>query len=144
MAVAMAARFDLKTRVRNNRCVLPRRHLLAALLLIAAAVFPQWLCLGAHVLRHHEHGEDHGADLAQALVHGHSHEEGVPDHEHRLLAAPSLRPDPQQELQAPAIASLEAPAVELLALSDPQRGSAATGSSGSSPPRLHLLCTLLI
>jgi hypothetical protein len=132
-------------RVRNNARVPLRRPLAAALLLIAVAAMPLWLWLGAHVLAHHEHaGEQPAAGLAKALVHGHGHEDGIPDHEHSLLSAPPLRPDPPRKLQIPAIASLEAPGLERLTLSDPQPGSRRTALSGSSPPILHLHCTLLI
>lgn len=137
-------RFDLTAQVRNNPRVLLRRLLAAALLLVATAAMPLWLGLGAHVLGHHEHDAGHAAGLARALVHGHEHEEGVPDHEHRLLPTPSLRPDPPQELHTPTAASLEAPGVERLALSGLHRGSSRTALSGASPPELHLLCTLLI
>ena len=127
--------------VRKNPRVLLRRPLAAVVLLIAIAM-PLWL--GAHVLAHREHVGEPTAGLAKALVHGHEHEKGVPDHEHRLLPAPSLRPDPPRELQAPAIASLEAPGLEPLSFSGPQSGSGRTGLSGPSPPILHLHCTLLI
>jgi hypothetical protein len=131
--------------VRNNPRVPLRRPLAAALLLIAAAAMPLGLWVGAHVLEHHEHAGEHAAGLAIALVHGHEHEDGIPDHEHRLLSAPPLRPEPPRELQIPAAASLAAaPDLEALALSGPQLESRRTALSGSSPPRLHLLCTLLI
>ncbi|MFP5286186.1 MAG: hypothetical protein ACLGI9_10655 [Thermoanaerobaculia bacterium] len=130
--------------MRNNPRVLLRRPLAAALLLATVAAMPLWLWLGAHALEHHGHAGEHAAGLAMALVHGHEHEDGVPDHEHRLLPAPSLRPDPPRELQTAALASLEMPGAERLTLSGLLPGSSRTALSGPSPPRLHLLCTLLI
>ena len=107
---------------------------------------PLWMWLGAQVLAHHDHhAEERAAGLGKALVHGHEHEDGVPDHEHRLLPAPPFRPDPPREIQVPAVASLAAvPDLEAFALSGPQPEPSRTAFSGSSPPRLHLLCTLLI
>ena len=81
---------------------------------------------------------------AMALVHGHEHGEGVPDHEHHLLPSPPFRPDPPRDLQAPAIASLATPEAGHLRSPAPGLWRDRTGLSGSSPPRLHLLCTLLI
>jgi len=126
-----------------------RRSAAAALFLVAlwaaTTAMPLWLWVGAHVLEHHEHAEEHAAGLAEALVHGHEHEDGVPDHEHRLLPSPSVRPDPPREVQVPAVVFLAAaPDAERLAPSSLRSGSSRTELTGSSPPRLHLLCTLLI
>ena len=134
----------------DNPGVVPRRRLAAALLFLALAAMPRLLWLGAHALEHHEHaGEAHGhgaewTGLAEALVHGHEHEEGVPDHEHRLLPSPTLRPDPPQDLDAPATAFLESTDAGRLARSGEAPWQPDTRLSGSGPPRLHLLCTLLI
>ncbi|HBL31610.1 MAG TPA: hypothetical protein DD490_32715, partial [Acidobacteria bacterium] len=68
----------------------------------------------------------------------------VPDHEHGLQLSPAFRPDPPQDHQAPAIASLETPKAEDFPLSRGRLGRDRIGLSSSSPPRLHLLCTLLI
>ncbi len=133
----------------NPRVVL-RKRLVAALLLLALAAIPQLLGLGAHVFVHHEHAEEaagHGSEwsgLAESLVHGHRHAEGVPDHEHRLLPSPAFRPDPSQDLDAPAAASLESPAAGRLPLAGTASGQSGARPSGSGPPRLHLLCALLI
>lgn len=120
-----------------------RGRLTAVLLLVALAAAPQWLWLGAHVLEHHEHAAEHTAGLAEALIHGHGHEEGVPDHAHRLVPSPTFRPDPPQDLVT-ATASLESPQAGQPALSGAASWQSGTCLSGSSPPRLHLLCTLLI
>lgn len=104
---------------------------------------PHLLWLGAHALEHHEHGDEEWPEHARVLVHGHEHPEGVPDHEHDLVPSPPLRQDPPRELQAPDVASLEAPAPARLQLAG-DRPWRRVGLSGSSPPRLHLLCTLLI
>ena len=142
-------RLTQRMRMRHNPSVPTRKRLAAALLLLAAAMMPQWLGLGAHALGHLEHADDaagHHAEwseLAEALVHGHEHGEGVPDHEHHLLPSPTLRPDPPRDLQAPGIAALEAPkAGQLLPSAHPWRDEIRPPSA--SPPRLYLLCTLLI
>jgi hypothetical protein len=126
-----------------------RKPLAAALLLLAVAAMPLWLWLGAHALEHGhaETAAGHGtewAGLAKALVHGHHHPEESPDHEHHLLPSPPLRPDPPQDLQAPSMAFQPAPdpGHVLLSSANPWRGEIRL--SGSSPPRLHLLCVLLI
>jgi hypothetical protein len=107
-------------------------------------VLPHLLWLAPHVLEPHEHAEEHWFEHAQALIHGHEHGEDVPDHEHHILPSPVYRPDPPQDLQAPAIASLKAPEAENVPLSSARWWRDRTGSSSLSPPRLHLLCTLLI
>lgn len=127
-----------------------RKSLATALLLLVAAAIPQLLWVGAHALGHHEHGEEaagHGvewANLAKALVHGHEHGERIPDHEHYLRPSLPLRSDPPQDLQAPAMSSLAAPEPGHVPLSSARGWRGETRLSGSSPPRLHLLCTLLI
>jgi hypothetical protein len=140
--------------MRNNQTVPLRKQIAVALLLLAGAAIPQMLWLGAHASEHHEHdghAEEAGhdaewAELAKSLVHGHEHGEDVPDHEHHLLPSPVYRPDPPQDLQAPAptIASLEAPAPRHLLFSGVRRWQDRIELSSTSPPRLHLLCTLLI
>jgi hypothetical protein len=130
--------------------VVLRKRLAAVLVLLTLAAMPQWLGLGAHALAHHEHDGEaagHGPEwsgLAESLVHGHQHAEGVPEHEHRLLPSPTFRPDPPQDPDTPVLASLEPAAADPL----PPAGSASEPPgaclSGSGPPRLHLLCTLLI
>jgi hypothetical protein len=137
--------------MRHNPRVPFRKQLAAALLLLAVAAIPQLLWLGAHVSEHHEHSEDaagHDAEwsaLARSLVHGHEHAGDVPDHEHHVLPSPAFRLDPPQDLQAPAIASLATtPQAEHLPLSSARRWKDRSGPSSPGPPRLHLLCTLLI
>ncbi len=128
--------------MRNNRAVPLRRPLATALLLLAVAAMPQLLAVGLHALEHHEHGEE-AVNYAKAMVHGHEHGEETPDHEHYLRPSPPLRPDVQPVLQAPAaVISPMAPEPVLLPNSDSWRGEARL--AGASPPRLHLLCTLLI
>lgn len=145
--------FDLPPPMRNNRAVPHRKQIAVVLLLLAAAAIPQLLWLGAHASGHHEHdgpaeeaaGHDaEWAALAESLVHGHEHGEDVPDHEHHLVPSPVFRPDPPQDLQTPATASLKAPEVEDVPLASARLWRDRTESSSSSPPRLHLLCTLLI
>lgn len=134
----------------GNTCRVPfRKGLAAALLLLAAAALPQLLWMGAHGLAHphHEHAEEaeHSA-LAKILVHGHEHEEGVPDHEHHLLTSPLLRLDTPQDLQAPdfaTLAFLKAPEAEHLLSSSPHPRWGPVRLSGSSPPP-DLLCILRI
>ncbi len=147
----LAAAVDLAGRVRNNPAVPLRRLLAAALLLVVTVVtaaMPQWLGLGAHVLEHSEESAaDHVAGLAQALIHGHEHGEGVPEHEHRLLSAPSMQSIPPRDLQALTAVFLASLSVESLVppgLRPSWQGADSTGFPGSGPPRLQLLCTLLI
>lgn len=131
--------------MRNNPGVPLRKKLFAALLLLAAAVLPQLLWMGAHVATHHGHAE--GAEqpaLAKALVHGHEHEEGVPDHEHHLLPSPPLRRDTPHDLQVPVLASLKVSDAEHPLLSSLPPGWSRIRLSGAAGPGLHLLCVLLI
>ncbi|HKI04927.1 MAG TPA: hypothetical protein VKK31_23310 [Thermoanaerobaculia bacterium] len=137
----------------HNPAVPLRKPLAAALLLLAAAVMPQLLWLGSHALLHHEHASDaaghraHDAkrsELAQVLTHGHGHSEQVPEHEHHVRPSPPLRADAPREIQAPGVASLEAPNSGYLLPSSTRPWQGETRLSGSSPPRLQLLCTLLI
>lgn len=121
-----------------------RRRLSAALLLLAAAALPHLLWLAPHVLEPHEHAREEWTGHSQVLAHGHEHPEGVPDHEHNLVPSPPLRPEPPRDLPAPGIASLESPGEGLLLLSKARPWPGRIGLSGSGPPRLHLLCTLLI
>lgn len=126
-----------------------RKQLTAVLLVFAFSAAPELLWLGAHALSHHEHaGEEagHHADLpehAAALVHGHQHAEGEPEHEHNLVPPPPLRQGPPRDVQTPAIASLGDPyAAPLPAGTPPLAGRIQL--SGASPPLLHLHCALLI
>ena len=135
----------------QNRPVTVRRPRAASLVLCAVLALPPLLGLAAHELAHHRHGGEAApggaarSGLAGVLVHGHGHAPEVPDHDHRLQPAPPLRPLAPPDLLAPV------PAVRA-----PERGPALPPSdgrpwawgrlepSGSSPPRLHLLCALLI
>ena len=134
----------------HNPGVPLRKPLATALLLLAAAAMPQLLWVGAHAFGHHEHGEEaagHGAvwsGHAKALVHGHEHGEGDPDHEHYLRPSPPLRPDAPENLQTPAMVSLATPEPEHVPLPSAQGWRGEIRFSGSGPPGLHLLCTLLI
>jgi hypothetical protein len=143
VAIGRGVWFDLTTLVRNNARVM-RRLLSASLLLVVAAALPQWLWLGAHVFAHHDHAAGDTVALAKALVHGHEHEEGVPDHEHHLVPSPSLRQDTPRDLQAPVLAFLESPETGNLPFSIAVPPRDRIRLPGSGPPQLHLLCTLLI
>ena len=132
----------------NNPRVQLRRPFAALLLMTVAGMPLFWL--GAHALQHHEHAEDAAesgtewSELAKILVHGHEHAEGVPDHEHDLLPSPTSRPDAPRDLPALDSASLEAPDTVDLQPAGTHPARERIGYPGSSPPRLHLLCTLLI
>lgn len=128
----------------HNPAVPRRRQLLAFLLLVAVSSAPELLWLGAHALDGHGHPGE-GAGLAEALVHGHDHPEGTPPHEHDLAPAPRLRQDPPRQLQSAASAPLTLdPATHRAAAAAALRGYAALAPSGCGPPRLQLLCSLLI
>ncbi len=131
----------------KNTAVLFRRLLSVALLLVFSAAMPQWLGLGAHLLEHRdESAADHVAGLAQALSHGHQHEEGVPGHDHRLVSAPSTQPEPPRAIHT-SLALLVSPGLQGLEPSAPlllREGFDTGVQPGSGPPRLQLLCTLLI
>lgn len=126
------------------------KRLAAALLFLTLAAVPPVLGLGAHVLAHHEHGDAHGhgpelSGLAASLVHGHQHAEGFPEHEHRLLLSPAFRPDPPRDLIAPVAVLPASPDAGVL----PSFAGATAWQPGirlfdPGPPRLHLLCALLI
>lgn len=111
------------------------------------AALPAALGVGAHVFEHHGHGRqpEDWAGLAEVLVHGHDHEEGVPPHEHHVVPLPPVRPDAPPDLQVPAFAALEAaPEPAPVLVSDAPPWHQGRRLSGPSPPRLHLLCALLI
>jgi hypothetical protein len=129
----------------------PYRPLAALLLLLATAAVPQLLELGAHLLAHHDHPSaepptaTERSNLAQALVHGHRHGAGIPEHDHQLLPAPPSRLEASQALPAlhpPAALAAAEPWHPLLPASRPRL--CPLGLSGSGPPRLHLLGALLI
>jgi hypothetical protein len=124
----------------------PRLPILA-LVLLAAGLMPELLWLSAHAARHHDH-DDRGvsaAEAAQSLLHGHGHPEGEPEHEHDLLPSPPARPDPQP---APRVVGTQIGRGEGLhgsPLAVHFQGRRPAEPPGSSPPpRLQLLCTLLI
>lgn len=120
-----------------------RKTLVAALLLLATAMAPEVVWAGAHWLDHHGHGHeaDSARGLAEVLVHGHEHPEGTPDHEHTLLPAPAIRQDDLKSAPVSGVTPLESPAY---AVSGTAFGWQPPRLAGPSPPRLHLLCTLLI
>jgi len=127
-----------------------RKRFVVPLLLLAALAVPQLLWLGGHAVAHSENAEnaEHAewTEVAKVLVHGHEHEEGVPEHEHHLLPSPLLRPDAPRDFQAPAAAAASLGVMDAghLLLSGTRLWEERTRLSGASPPRLHLLCTLLI
>ncbi|MES1241229.1 MAG: hypothetical protein ABUT39_06375 [Acidobacteriota bacterium] len=120
-----------------------RKTFAAALLLLATVMAPQVVWAGAHWLDHHEHGHEGDSDrvLAEVLVHGHEHPEGTPEHEHSVVPSPSIRQDAPASAPASEAALLESPACEI---SGTPSGWQPPRLAGPSPPRLHLLCTLLI
>lgn len=127
------------------------KRLAAALLFLTLAAMPPVLGLGAHVVAHHEHDGDadgHGPELsglAASLVHGHQHAEGFPEHEHRLLLSPTFRPDPPRDLAAPVAVLPASPDAGVLpAFAGALPWQSGVQLYGPGPPRLHLLCTLLI
>lgn len=137
------------------RPVRRNRQLATALLLMAASIAPELLWAGAHAVEHHHEAEAAGHDAlrcpaasraADALLHGHGHPDGVPEHEHRLLSSPPFRHDPQSIARAGPAAALSVfasgpPSV----MPGPSRSLRPAEPPGSSPPpRLELLCTLLI
>lgn len=133
------AGLDPRGHLDNNPRVPVRRRLAAALLLLTVAALPG-LWLGAQAL-----GHGHAEDAAEALVHGHEHADGTPEHDHPCLPSLSLRPEPPPpDLQAPALAALQAPVPDGFPLSGARRWRDWLQPPSSSPPRLHLLCTLLI
>ncbi|HYN20561.1 MAG TPA: hypothetical protein VE078_06350 [Thermoanaerobaculia bacterium] len=123
-----------------------------AVVLLAVMTVPAAIWAGVQLLPQHVHEleaghahHDHGlSDLAEILVHGHEHREGVPDHQHNFLPSPPVRPVLPLDLQTPGIASLQTLDTATVLLPGVQAWSGEIGLSGSSPPRLHLLCTLLI
>jgi hypothetical protein len=130
-----------------------RRKEAAALLVCILGLAPAMTWSGALWLEHHGHGHGiaHGEDahpgwddLLTVLVHGHQHRAGTPDHEHDLLPSTEGAQKRSRDLSSPGIASPESfPAISA-ALPRRAPAVAALARSGSSPPRLHLLCTLLI
>ncbi len=90
-------------------------------------------------------GHSHPETFAAALVHGHDHPEGTPPHTHDLTPAPSARQDPPRSVQSPAFSPLRlGPPAQLALATAPLRGRPPAGPSGCGPPRLALLCSLLI
>jgi hypothetical protein len=120
-----------------------RKTLAAALLLLATILAPEVVWAGAHALNHHGHGHDADSDrkLAEVLVHGHEHPEGTPDHEHSVLPSPAIRQDAPTSAPVSEAAALESLACEI---SGTASGWQPPRLAGPSPPRLHLLRTLLI
>jgi hypothetical protein len=128
-----------------------RRPRAASFVLLAVLALPPLLGLAAHELAHHRQGHEAEAGgaawsgLARLLVHGHGHAQEVPDHDHHLLPSPPLRPLAPPDLQAPVPAFRAAPERDPLPSSDGRPWAwGRPEPSGSSPPRLHLLCALLI
>jgi hypothetical protein len=103
---------------------------------------PGLVWAGAHV-HHHDHEADSAREWAEVLVHGHEHQEGTPDHEHSLLPSPAIRQDAPTSAQVAGFI-LETRADETRLLSAASPVWQPPRLDGPSPPRLHLLCTLLI
>ena len=134
--------FDLTSCLGHNAGVRVRKTLAAACLLLAAAMGPGLAWAGAHV--HHDgHEADSARELAEVLVHGHEHREGTPEHAHSLLPSPAIRQDAPGSAPVPGVV-LEARTGEARSLSAPSPAWQLPRLDGPSPPRLHLLCTLLI
>jgi hypothetical protein len=66
-----------------------RRQRIAILALSTTAF--SWLSIALvafHLEAHGPHDHEMDADVAAAVLHGHHHESGTPDHEHRFTLAP--------------------------------------------------------
>lgn len=148
-----------RTGLRHTPGVPLRKPIALVLLAFAAAMVPEVLWLGAHVLADHHHHHATGAtethdqthetrcaEVAAAIAHGHGHGEGVPEHEHDLVLPPALRHDSRFEiLRAPAVTDLAPPvAAPPSPAARESFGARPSGLTGSGPPLLALLCTLLI
>jgi hypothetical protein len=147
-------RFDpARLRRHNGRVRRDPVRLAILFLLLASFAAPGLVWAGVHGLEHHheeeaaerEHAASHCREAAPAvgaLLHGHAHPEGVPEHGHELVSAPSLRLDPR-----PGVPPAGQPAAIVLAARAPgsERPVRPVSPPGASPPPLlHLLCTLLI
>jgi hypothetical protein len=125
------------------------RRLLALALILASAGAAQALPLGVHWLGHHgheEHGTSHGAEissLTEALVHGHEHAAGDPEHSHETRPSQPVRVD-GPELQVAEAASFEVSFEDGLRYPGDRLLHRLLELPGASPPPLLLLCTLLI
>jgi hypothetical protein len=124
------------------RAVRVRKTLAAACLLLAAAMGPGLAWAGAHV-HHDDHEADSARELAEVLVHGHEHQEGTPEHAHGLLPSPAIRQDAPGSAQVPGIL-LETRTGETRSLSAASPAWQLPRLHGPGPPRLRLLCALLI
>ena len=127
----------------NNPRVPLRKLLAVASLLVAPVVLPELAWAGMHLV-HHDHDAGR-ARLALGLVHGHEHPEDTLDHQHHLLTAPSVRTQaPRDHCFPAAVARTEPGGGEILPRWSRVLDAWGARLSGPSPPRLHLLCTLLI
>jgi hypothetical protein len=134
------------------RAVRVRKTIAVTLLLLATAMVPGLVWAGEHWLHYSEHRPEAGIarNLAEVLVHGHEHSEGTPDHDHNRLPTlavrhdASLRHDASKSFQVSEAALPESPAVGPSSLPEISRTWQLPRLDGPSPPRLHLLCTLLI
>jgi hypothetical protein len=117
--------------------MLSRQRRRTALVVLGTALFP-WLsaCLVALHLAGHvtEHEAGARATAAGLAAHGHHHEPGTPDHEHRMTLPGS--PPPPARL-APAL--LPPALLDLLseAVSSSDRLAPTFGSLGHDPPRVQ-------
>ncbi|HKV06729.1 MAG TPA: hypothetical protein VJ725_01240 [Thermoanaerobaculia bacterium] len=117
------------------------------LLVLAAWVAPGLPWLAAHAFLHHHHTEaEHEAveeAAVQALLHGHAHPQEVPHHDHELVKVDPARHDSTPELRAAAPATLSDPLPAPRTASS-WRSHPSDLPGADPPPRLHLLCVLLI
>lgn len=93
-----------------------RRQSTALVLLGTTAC--SWLAialLALHLEVHGTHDHETDADVAAAVLHGHHHETGTPDHEHRFTLAP-VAPLPTKLVLQPLAVGLVGIASESLAL----------------------------
>jgi len=139
-------------RIRHNPPVADWKKLATAFLLLAVATMPTAVWAGTRLLQQHGYGceaeharHDPGLiELAEILVHGHQHREGTPDHQHNLLPSPPIRQEAPRCLQVSGVVSSDAPTEEAPLFSGTASAWQLPWRAGSSPPILHLLCSLLI
>lgn len=133
--------------------MLSRPKLAAAFLLFALTLAPGLGWAAGRLLAHHHDGAEgeaatHGpralTELAEVLIHGHQHPEGVPDHEHHLLPSPPAGPQPLRIFGALTSALSQAAKFEPALLARAPALAPVPRLAGPSPPLLLLLCTLLI
>ncbi len=140
----------------NQASAVSRLNKLGAIVLLSiAAALPESIWLLAHAFGHHVHEasakHDHGAverppaaELATVLVHRHSHDDNVPDHEHHLSPAPPAREAGPRGLNV-ALSAQSVPPTHCGSVGEVRSAPGARRpAAGSGPPLLALLCTLRV